>query len=160
NGITLKSITHSFSRPSPPGGLTAALVDLGDGTAEDFARADCRGKIVLVDGIASPAVAARASAAGAAGQLHVSPHQHLHQMCISPVWGSPSGDTLDEMPTTVACTISDADGAALRQALAKSPALQITLHAEVDTGWRKTPLLACEIDGPTGAASPFVLLSG
>jgi hypothetical protein len=160
NGDTYKSITHSFSRPSPAGGLTAPLVDLGDGGPQDFARADCRGKIVLVDGIASPAVAARATAAGAAGQLHVSPHQHLHEMCISPVWGSPSGDTLEEMPTTVACTISDADGAALRQALAKSPALQVTLHAEVDTGWRKTPLLACEIDGPKGADSPFVLLSG
>ncbi|MEN3379762.1 MAG: hypothetical protein V7604_5117, partial [Hyphomicrobiales bacterium] len=113
-----------------------------------------------VDGIASPAVAARARAAGAVGQLHVSPHQHLHEMCISPVWGSPSADTLDRMPATVACTISDADGAALRLALAKSPALQVTLHAQVDTGWRKTPLLVGDIDGPRGAQSPFVLLSG
>ncbi|MBV8839711.1 MAG: M28 family peptidase [Alphaproteobacteria bacterium] len=160
DGKTLKSITHSFSRPAPGGGLTASLIDLGDGAAQDFARAECRGKIVLVNGIASPAIAARASAAGAAGQLHVSPHEHLHEMCISPVWGSPSGDTLDEMPTTVACTISDADGAALRRALAKSPALKVTLHAEVDTGWRKTPLLVCDIDGPKGADAPFVLLSG
>jgi hypothetical protein len=159
-GVTYKSITHSFSRPSPAGGLTAALVDLGDGTAEDFARADCRHKIVLVNGIASPAVAARARAAGAAGQLHVSPHEHLHEMCISPVWGSPSGDTIGLMPATVACTISDADGAALRRALAASPTLQATLHAEVDTGWRKTPLLVAEINGPRGADAPFVLLSG
>lgn len=160
DGKTLASITHSFSRSSPAGGLTAPLIDLGDGGPQDFARAECRGKIVLVNGIASPAVAARASTAGAAGQLHVSPHEHLHEMCISPVWGSPSGDTLDEMPTTVACTISDADGAALRRALAKSPALKVTLHAEVDTGWRKTPLLVCDIDGPKGADAPFVLLSG
>ena len=160
DGVAYKSITHSFSRPSSAGGLTAPLVDLGDGGPQDFARADCRHKIVLVNGIASPAVAARASAAGAAGQLHVSPHEHLHEMCISPVWGSPSDETLGEMPTTVACTISDADGAALRRALAKSPGLQVTLHAEVDTGWRKTPLLVAEIDGPTGADSPFVLLSG
>jgi hypothetical protein len=159
-GLTYKSITHSFSRPSAAGGLSAPLFDLGDGAAEDFARADCRGKVVLVNGIASPAVAARASAAGALGQLHVSPHQHLHEMCISPVWGSPSGDTIDQMPDTVACTISDADGAALRLALARSPALHVTLHAEVDTGWRKTPLLTGEIDGPKGAESPFALLSG
>ena len=78
DGKTLKSITHSFSRPAPAGGLTAPLIDLGDGAAQDFARAECRGKIVLVNGIASPAIAARASAAGAAGQLHVSPHEHLH----------------------------------------------------------------------------------
>jgi hypothetical protein len=113
-----------------------------------------------VDGIASPAVAARAKAVGAAGQLHVSPHEHLHEMCISPVWGSPSDATLDQIPDTVACTISDQDGAALRLALARSPALQVTLQAQVDTGWRKTPLLTGEIDGPGGAESPFVLLSG
>jgi hypothetical protein len=160
DGAAYQSITHSFSRPSPAGGLTAPLVDLRDGSPENFARADCRQKIVLVDGIASPAVAARARAAGAVGQLHVSPHQHLHEMCISPVWGSPSADTLDRMPATVACTISDADGAALRLALAKSPALQVTLHAQVDTGWRKTPLLVGDIDGPNGVESPFVLLSG
>ena len=116
-GRTLTSITHSFSRPSPAVGLTASLVDLGDGTDSDFAKVDCRGKIVLVDGIASPAVAARAKAAGAAGQLHVSPHEHLHEMCISPVWGNPSDESFAELPTTVACTISQADGQVLRARL-------------------------------------------
>jgi hypothetical protein len=38
--------------------------------------------------------------------------------------------------------------------------VEVVLHAEVDTGWRKTPLLVAELDGPDGAASPFVLLSG
>ena len=35
----------------------------------------------------------RATLAGAAGQLHISPHEHLHEMCISPVWGNPSSVT-------------------------------------------------------------------
>ncbi len=159
-GKRLTSITHSFSLPSPAGGLTAELVDLGDGAPQDFAGKDCRGRIVLVNGIASPAVAARAKAAGASGQLHVSPHEHLHEMCISPVWGNPSAETIGKMPETVACTISLADGEALRQQLAQSLGLKVTLHAEVDTGWRKTPLLVGEIDGPKGKDSPFVLLSG
>jgi hypothetical protein len=160
DGKPLESITHSFSLPSPAGGLTAALVDVGDGGPEDFSKQDCRGRIVLVNGIASPAAAARAKAAGAAGQLHVSPHEHLHEMCISPVWGNPSAETLAEMPSTVACTISLADGEALRAQLSKSAEVKVTLHAEVDTGWRKTPLLVGEIDGPHGKDSPFVLLSG
>src|SRR5262249_53246403 len=117
----LKSITHSFSRPPPKGGLAAELIDLGEGTAADFAGRDCRGKIVLSDGIASPAVAARARAAGAAGQLHLSPHEHLHEMCISPVWGSPSDVTLAELPATVACTISAADGPPLPAPLKTGP---------------------------------------
>jgi hypothetical protein len=156
----LASITHSFSLRSPAGGLTAPIVDVGDGGPEDFAKHDCRGRIVLVNGIASPAAAARTKAAGAAGQLHVSPHEHLHEMSISPVWGNPSAETIAEMPETVACTISLADGEALRAQLAQSVGLKVTLHAEVDTGWRKTPLLVGDIDGPQGQDSPFVLLSG
>lgn len=159
-GRALAAITHSFSLPSPAGGLTAPLVDLGAGRPEDFAARDCRGRVVLVDGIASPAAAALAKAAGAAGQLHVSPHEHLHEMCISPVWGSPSSETLGQMPATVACTIAQADGAALRARLAAAPDLVVTLTAAVDTGWRTTPLLVADLDGPGGAGTPFVLLSG
>jgi len=159
-GRTLTSITHSFSRPSPAVGLTASLVDLGDGTDSDFAKVDCRGKIVLVDGIASPAVAARAKAAGAAGQLHVSPHEHLHEMCISPVWGNPSDESFAELPTTVACTISQADGQALRARLKAGAEPAVTLFAEVDTGWRRTPLLVGDLDAARRADAPFILLSG
>jgi hypothetical protein len=157
---TLKSITHSFSLNSPKGGLTADLVDVGEGTMADFAKLDCCGKIVLVDGIASPAAAANAKAAGAVGQLHVSPHEHLHEMCISPVWGSPSAEMLPEMPATVACTISDADGAALRAKLKSTGRLAVTLHAEVDTGWRKTPILVAHLDAHGAKDGPFTLLSG
>ena len=160
DGENFAAITHSFSLPSPEGGLTAPLVDLGAGRPEDFSARDCRGRIVLVDGIASPAAAALAKAAGAAGQLHVSPHEHLHEMCISPVWGNPSAETLGHMPATVACTVSQADGAALRARLAATPDLVVTLHATVDTGWRTTPLLVADLDGAAGEEAPFVLLSG
>jgi hypothetical protein len=159
DGTSLQAITHSFSKPSPAGGLTAKLVDLGEGSEADFARHDLRGCIVLVDGIASPVAADRARRAGAAGQLHVSPHEHLHEMCISPVWGSPGVTTLRQMPATVACTISLADGTALRARLARGETPQITLHAEVDTGWRPTPILVADLDGPD-PDGPFVLFSG
>ena len=37
----------------------------------------------------------------------------------------------------------------------------MTLHAEVDTGWRKTPILVADLDAPGGGADePFVLFSG
>ncbi len=155
DGAALTAITHSFSRPSLANGLTARLVDLGAGSDADFARTELRGNIVLVDGIASPAVAARAARAGAAGQLHVSPHEHLHEMCISPIWGSPSAETLDELPRTVACTISLADGIALRRAMPRT----VTLHASVDTSWRETPILQADMDGPD-PDGPFILFSG
>ncbi|GAV36565.1 peptidase family M28 [Roseomonas sp. TAS13] len=157
---TLRATTHSFSRPSPPDGLRAALLDMGEGSEADFAGQDASGRIVLVEGIASPAVAARASAAGALGQIHVSPQEQLHEMCISPVWGSPSVTTLATLPSTAVCTVSQSDGTQLRRRLMAGEALDIALRAEVDTGWRKTPLLEAELDGQRGAAALFVLFSG
>jgi hypothetical protein len=155
----LTSITHSFSRASPPGGISARLVYVGDGEDADFADKDLRGAIVLTEGIASPGQAARSSRAGAVGQVQISPHEHLHEMCVSPVWGSPSPETLNSLPSTVICTVSQADGGMLRDRLARGEQPRVTLHAEVDTGWRKTPILVAELDGPT-VDGPFILFSG
>ena len=147
----LTAITHSHARS---GVVTGRVVDVGAGDAAGFAGKDVRGAIVLAEGIASPGVARLASEGGAVGQLHISPHEHLHEMCISPVWGSPSAETLGEMPSTVVCTISHADGMALR---ARTDAPRVVLHAEVDTGWRTTPILVAELGE---ADAPFVLFSG
>src|SRR5690606_3434138 len=125
---------------SPLGGLTARLIDVGSGSDAEFYGKDVAGKIVIVDGVAGPAVARRATAAGALGQLHVSPHEHTHEMCISPVWGSPTEQTAGKLPNTVVVSTPKDSGAAIRAQLAADPDYTVTLHAEVDTGWRKTPI--------------------
>lgn len=161
DGAALAAITHSMSQPSGPNGTTGPLVDLGAGEAARFSGTDLRGALLLVRGIASPDVALRASRAGAAGVLHVSPHEHLHEMCISPVWGNPGLETVGNLPTVTVCTISQADGEALAARLAKGEAPRVTLHPEVDTGWRQTPILVGDLDAPgSDADTPFVLLSG
>jgi hypothetical protein len=161
DGQALTAITHSMSRSSPPEGTTGRLVYVGEGGAGNFAGMDVTGCIVLAEGIATPAVALRASRAGAAGQLHISPHEHLHEMCLSPVWGNPSDEDVGNLPTTVSCTVSLADGAALRDALARGEAPVVTLFAEVYTGWRRTPILVAELPAdPTAQDEPFILFSG
>jgi hypothetical protein len=157
DGVALTAITHSFSVPSPGGGLSAPVVYVGDGGAAGFAGKDVRGCIVLAEGIASPAVADRARLGGAVGQLHISPHEHLHEMCISPVWGSPGMSTRAGLPTTVACTVSNADGSALRDRIAAGEVPAVVLHAAVDTGWRPTPILEATLGDDD---APFVLFSG
>jgi len=158
---TLTAITHSMSLSSPPSGATAPLLDVGPLPGKAPLPPEAKGRILLVDGMATPAAAAVASQAGALGTLHISPHEHLHEMCISPVWGSPSTETAGSLPTTIACTVSLADGTALRERLKAGEALTVTLHAEVDTGWRKTPILVCDLDAPgADGNTPFVLLSG
>ena len=165
-GRELTAITHSFSRPSAPGGTRGPLVYLGNGAPKAFEENEIRGKIVLVEGIASPAVSLRASEAGAAGQLHISPHQYLHEMCISPVWGSPSSRSRGRLPRTVVCTVAKEDGDALRRRLAGGEAVTGVLEAKIDTGWRKTPILVAEMGAPDDGAddgtedAPFVMFSG
>ena len=152
-------ITHSFSRASAPGGLRAPVVYAGRGRPEDFAALDVRGRIVLLESIANPAASLRASQAGAAGQIHISPHEHLHEMCISSVWGSPTGETLDHLPRTVVLSVRKATGDALKHRVQAGETVEVVLHAEVETGWRKTPLLVADLPGPTDE-SPFVMFSG
>jgi hypothetical protein len=154
-------ITHSFSRSSPQGGLGGRLAYAGAGTEKDFASLDMRGKIVLLEHIANPAASLRASEAGAIGQIHISPHQHLHEMCISPVWGSPTDATLAKLPKTVVLSVRQADGEALKRRVQAGEEVEATLYAEVDTRWRKTPILVAELFR-NGAADgePFVMFSG
>jgi N-acetylated-alpha-linked acidic dipeptidase len=152
-------ITHSFSRASGPSGLRAPVVYAGRGRPEDFAPLDVRGRIVLLESIANPAASLRASQAGAAGQIHISPHEHLHEMCISSVWGSPTGETVNHLPRTVVLSVRKATGDALKHRVQAGETVEVVLHAEVETGWRKTPLLVADLPGPTDE-SPFVMFSG
>ena len=157
DNAALRCITHSFSRAAPDG-VRGRLVHVGAGSDADFAGRDVRGCIVLVDGIATPPVSLRASRAGAIGQLHISPHEHLHEMCISPVWGNPSAETVGELPSTVVCSVLLTDGATLRERLARGEQPSVMLQTEVDTGWRKTPILVADLNVDNDA--PFVLFSG
>ena len=157
-GATPDCITHSFSRPSAPGGTRGFVVYAGAGGPQDFAALDVRGRIVLLESIANPAASLRASEAGAVGQVHISPHEHLHEMCISPVWGSPTDGTLPRLPRTVVLSVRKADGDALKRRVQAGEQVEAVLHAAVDTGWRTTPLLVAELPGD--GDDPFVMFSG
>jgi hypothetical protein len=139
--------------------LHGTVVYAGNGRAEDFRAIDARGKIVLLDGMANPSASHSASLAGAIGQVHISPHEHLHEMCVSPVWGSPTQATREALPSTVILTLRKADGDALKRRVQGNAPVAVTLHAEVYTGWRQTPILVAEM--PTDDVDePFVMFSG
>jgi hypothetical protein len=159
-GKEIRSITHSMSPSTGPAGIEAPLVHLGEGGPADFAGKDVAGKIVLIDGGALEDVADLASKAGAIGQIHISPTEHLYEMCISPVWGSPSQHNRADLPKAAAATIPNAEGMALRKRCAGGATIPVFLRTEVDTGWRKTPLLVCELEAAGDAGGPFILFSG
>lgn len=161
DGETPDCITHSFSRSSEDEGLRGCLVYAGHGTAVELARIDLRGKIALLEGIANPAASLRASQAGAIGQIHISPHEHLHEMCISSVWGSPTPERLDLLPSTVVVSVRSDVGRSLKRRLATGQPIEVTLHAQVDTAWRETPILQADLDADGAAPDhSFVMFSG
>jgi N-acetylated-alpha-linked acidic dipeptidase len=58
-------------------------------------------------------------------------------------------------------SLRKADGDALKRRVQAGEEVQVVLHAEVDTGWRMTPLLVAELPGAQGGADdPFVMFSG
>jgi hypothetical protein len=153
----LACITHSFSLATGPAGLTAPLVAVGKGTGPaDYAGKEVRGAIVVTDGLAMPAVAHAAYQAGAAGMICVNP-AGLHEMIISPVWGTPTPETAPYLPHLVAVSVRKEDGEALKAMMARGP-VTVRLQTEVETAWRPIPTLTAEIPG--NAEDRYVLLSG
>jgi hypothetical protein len=152
DGTTIEGLTHSFSRSVDT--LEAEVVDVGDGRPEDLARA--RGKLALIRGLASPGRAWAAQQAGALGQIHVL-MDHLHNMIVTTVWGTPSPESASRIPATPCLSILGADGERLRALLARGP-LRLRMTTRVRTGWMPIPHLVGELKGRT--EDRFLLMSG
>jgi len=80
------------------------------------------------------------------------------------VWGSPAPEDFAKLPRTPVVSITQEVGERLRSLITKG-AKTITVHAEVDTGWRRLPLLIADlcppgIDGLDQSSAPYVLFSG
>jgi len=117
---------------SPKGGRRPISSD-GEGTKTDFARC-----IAAARSCSSrhrePAARRERQGRRRRSPTYASPHEYLHEMCISPS-GAARPDIFAVMPATVACTILLADGAALRAKL-KSAALAVA-PCRVDTAGAK-----------------------
>jgi hypothetical protein len=141
-------ITHSFSAA----GDFELL--LADGAAPDESA---EGKALLMDGLAAGEEELFARQRGAAALIMVNAN-YTHEMIISNVWGSPTAQQLEFLPKLPVISITAADGARLRDQLKLGP-VAIRIHTEVDTRWRKLPLLLADLPGVEEPDS-FILFSG
>lgn len=148
-GRSFPCITHAFATPTPPTGVTGEVIE-GTASADEQ-----RGKIVISDGLANPNKALAAQEAGVLAQININ-DDYVHEMIISPVWGSPTPQTAPLLPQLVSISINAADGAELRR-LAAAGGVQARIVTEVDTRWRTIPILTAEI---AGQEDQFVLFSG
>ena len=151
-GAAVEGLTHAFS-PSTEG-LEAEVVDVGDGEPADLVRA--RGKIALLDSLATPGKAWAAQEAGALGEIFVN-RDHLHNMIVTTIWGTPDPETAWRMPRTPCLSVRRADGERIR-ALVRAGRGRVTLVTRVRTGWRPIPHLTADLDG--AVEDRFVLFSG
>jgi hypothetical protein len=135
---TTSSCLAWWSRPTPAGGLTAELVDLGTGETEaDYAGKDLAGKIVLIGHTERPGgwsyAARRAMEAGARGILsdylfYTFAPERTRQ-------GHPDAVQLLRLPNQLgqfdawACGIAYPAAQRLRELLRLGP---VTLHADID----------------------------
>lgn len=137
-------ITHAFSTSTGEAGVAGELVYAGRGAEEDFAAAGARGKVALTDGLATPGKADAATRAGVLAIINIS-GDHVHEMIVSPVWGSPTPDRLNRVPKVPMVSIDTATGERLKQQLEAGQA-RARVWTEVDTSWRPIPTLVADLD--------------
>lgn len=147
---------YALSPRTDEEGVVGDVVYVGAGTASDYTDRDVRGKIVLSDGLAMPEKALAAQQAGTIGQIHIN-DEYIHEMCISPVWGTPTPETAHLLPTVPAVSVTQKDGEALKASLESGP-MQMRLFTQPVRDWRKIPTLIAEL--PDHQNDEFVLFSG
>jgi len=154
DGTAIPGLTHAFS-PSTDG-LEGEVVAVGEGNPEDYARAQAAGKIALVASLATPGKAWTAQEAGTIGQIFVN-LDHLHNMIVTTVWGTPAPETAWRIPRTPCLSIKGDDAQRLRALMHRAPT-RVTLTTRVRTGWIPIPHLVGHLEG--GVEDRFVLFSG
>src|SRR6266850_34267 len=154
DGGTIEGLTHSFSTSVEA--LEGELVDVGDGRPADFARASAAGKIALINGLPAPGRAWAAQQAGTLGQIFVL-MDHLHNMIVTTIWGTPSPDTAWRVPAVPCLSVLGADGQRLRALLARG-SVKVRMTTRVRTGWMPIPHLVGELTGRH--EDRFLLFSG
>lgn len=139
----LTCITHSMGVATGPDGIEAAVVYVTTGKESDFSRADVAGKIALIDGMCGPGAVARAEAHGCFAQVFVN-DDHLHQGIVSRIYGSPSEQTVDDLPRSVVASIVHADGERIKALLATT-SVRLRLVTQVETRWTDIPLVTADV---------------
>jgi hypothetical protein len=136
----VECITHAFAAPTPPGGVTAEVVYVPSDVVPP--EEEVAGKIVLTGGMAFGGRVKRLESLGAVAQIYIH-DDYLHETPSSPIWGSPTDGTVELLPTTPGIAIRRPDAEVLQERLNAGPVM-VTIHAEVDTGWREIPVLTAE----------------
>jgi Iap family predicted aminopeptidase len=152
--VEIECITHSFAASAT---LEGEVVDAANGSEADYAGRDVRGKIVLVEGLAGPGKVVAAERHGATGAIFIN-DPNLHQMIVTPVWGTPTPETAPLIPSIPVVSVRLGDGDRFKGWLQQGP-VRVEMETEVWTGWARLPVVAGDIKG-VNDPDRFIMLAG
>lgn len=129
----------------------------GDGS-HDYDDIDVRGKIVLSDR-GRPDTILAAGKAGALAHIHywASDEDAIHEQISTTIWGTPTPETIDRLPTIPSLGVTRADGLRLAEA-ARKGGLRGAFSTTVLTEWRRIPILVAHIPG--AVSDDYALANG
>lgn len=140
------AITTSFGASTPNHGISGKLSVLDSIEPED-PPAGVEGTIVFTRGLPTPEAVTLLDQAGAKAAVFGSPTPgHLHEMTVSPVWGTPSVANRDRLPELPVAEVHHSDGDRLRT-LARGGSVEVTVTTTVETTVRELPCPVGRIDG-------------
>ena len=151
----IPSITHSMGQSVNH--LQAELVYAASGTTPHYKDLQVVGKIVLLDGLATPFAVKTAEERGAIGAVFINA-THTHEMIVSTVWGTPTLDNKGLLPSIPVVSVTIEAGEAIKNSLSDGQN-ECTISTVVETGIRTIPTLIAEIKGQA-EPEKFVLFSG
>ena len=142
-----EAITTSFSASTPPSGVSSEVVRIGDVTEETVDAADVEGKIAFTAGLPTPEPVTLLEAAGAEAVIYQSPNpDHLHEMIVTPVWGTPGLDDEEAIPDLPVVEITRKAGDWLLDRCDEGP-VEATVTTEVTTELTTLPCPVGRIEG-------------
>lgn len=115
------------------------------------------GKIVISEGMPSPAKVLDAMKAGAIAGVFVHPGTYIHESLATSVWGTPDLDSYERQPTIPVISVNNPDGLELIDVAKRNG--RIAMSSSIQTDWRPIPVLVAEIKG-SQLPDEFVLLHG
>ncbi|GAB7093731.1 M28 family peptidase [Halolamina litorea] len=142
-----EAITSSFGASTPPSGVSGEVVRIEDVTEENVAAADLEGKVAFTTGLPTPEPIGLFEDAGAEAVLYQSSNpDHLHEMIVTPVWGTPTLGDEEEIPDVPVAQVTHDAGDWLRDRNEEGP-VDVTVTTQVTTELTTLPCPVGRVEG-------------
>ncbi len=169
HSVTIPAITAVFGASTGENGVSGQAVYVGEADAPDAPFTDpfymgasgetpVAGRIVVAEGMLSPARFHHFERRGALAQVYVN-KGYAHELTVSTIWGAPTPENIARLPKTPVVTLSREQGAALLERLRGKEEVSLCVHARTDTTWRETLMPVASIP-PSDGSEEYVLVGG